>query len=216
MYSLKTLNIQGYLQTATPNTFFKQEEATDHAALVLPGRGYNCQGPVLHYPTLELLARGADVLCVDYTQRPDFFTLPSSELLQASISDAEAAYRVLMDQSSYQRLTIVGKSLGTMVMGYLLTTLSISLAVQAIWLTPLLRLQLLRAQIEQANRPSFIVIGTADPEYDAELLAEVQKTTQAGVLAIENANHSLEINTNALLSLQAMEQMMQALQEFLQ
>jgi pimeloyl-ACP methyl ester carboxylesterase len=215
MYSLQTLDIQGYRQETVPNTFFQQDKPTDHAAIILPGKGYGCLGPVLHYPSLALLERGADVLCVDYTQRPNFSTLSTSELRQCSTADAEAAFQALMSQRDYQRMTIVGKSLGTMVMGHLLTTLPISIPIQTVWLTPLLHFQELREQMKQVAGPSFIVIGTADPQYDPTLLEEVQKAANAAVLIIENANHSLEFATNVLESIEAMEDITEAFQTFL-
>jgi hypothetical protein len=58
MFSRKNLDIHGYQGESVPNTFLQQNEATEHAAIVFPGPGYTCQGPVLHYPTFELVAQG--------------------------------------------------------------------------------------------------------------------------------------------------------------
>jgi dienelactone hydrolase len=218
MYSLRTLDFQGYRQETVPNTFFQQDKATDHAALVLPGRGYSCQGPVLSYPRLELLARGADVLCVEYTQHQDFSTLANRESVQCSIADTEAAYRALISQRTYQRITLVGKSLGTMVMAHLLTTLSLPAPVVTSWLTPVLSFEGVRTQMKQAPGPAFVAIGTADPYYNPTQVAEVQEALRdrGEVLVIEQANHSLEIGTDALRSLQAMEQMIRVFQAVLE
>ncbi|HLI07444.1 MAG TPA: alpha/beta family hydrolase [Ktedonobacteraceae bacterium] len=217
MYSLRALEFKGYRQEAVPNTFFQQDDATDHAALVLPGRGYSSQGPVLSYPRLELLARGADVLCVDYTQRADFSTLPDQELLRCSIADAEAGYRALMKQRPYQRITLVGKSLGTMVMTHFLTTLSLPTPVLTAWLTPVLSVEKVRTQIKQAPGPVFVAIGTADPYYNAAQVAEIREALQdrGEVLVIEHANHSLDIGTSALQSLAAIEEMIRSFQTVL-
>jgi predicted esterase len=217
MYSLRKLDFEGYRQEAVPNTFFQQHEATDHAALVLPGQGYSSQGPVLSYPRLELLARGADVLCVDYTQRPDFSTFADQELLHCSIVDAEAAYRALMNQRAYRRITLVGKSLGTMVMAHLLITLSLPEPVLTAWLTPVLSFERVRTQMKQAPGPAFVAIGTADPYYNATQVAEIRQALQGrgDVLVIEHANHSLDIGTDALKSLDAIEEMIRAFQTVL-
>src|SRR5579875_3712458 len=158
MYSLRTLDFQGYRQEAVPNLFFQQDEPAEQAALVLPGRGYSCQGPVLSYPRLELLARGMDVLCVEYTQHTGFSSLADQELLRCSIADAEAAYRALMSQRAYQRIALVGKSLGTMVMARLLTTLSLSEPVLTAWLTPVLNFERVRTQMKEIPGPTFIAI----------------------------------------------------------
>ena len=52
------------------NTFFWQEDKTDHLALILPGLNYTCDMPLLYYSAQFLVAEGADVLQVkyDYTQ----------------------------------------------------------------------------------------------------------------------------------------------------
>lgn len=218
MYSLRTLDFQGYQQEAVPNLFFRQDEATEQAALVLPGRGYSCQGPVLSYPRLELLARGMDVLCVEYTQHPGFSSFADQELLQCCIADAEAAYRALMSQRAYQRITLVGKSLGTMVMTHLLATLSLPEPVLTVWLTPVLNFERVRSQMKQASGPAFVAIGTADPYYNPVQVAEIQTAigNRGKVLVIEQANHSLEIGTDALRSLQAMEEMVRAFHDLLE
>lgn len=217
MYSLRTLDFQGYRQEAVPNLFFQQDEPAEQAALVLPGRGYSCQGPVLSYPRLELLARGMDVLCVEYTQHTGFSSLADQELLRCSIADAEAAYRALMSQRAYQRIALVGKSLGTMVMARLLTTLSLSEPVLTAWLTPVLNFERVRTQMKEIPGPTFIAIGTADPYYNPAQVADIQAAIndRGKVLVIEQANHSLEIGTDALRSLQAMEEMIHAFQTVL-
>ena len=120
MYSQQRLEIYGYQQEAVPHTFFQQREQTDHAAMVFPGLQYTCQGPVLTYPSQELLMRGADVLWVEYDRRPQFATFSPEELQHCCVADAGAAYEGLLRHRTYRQITLVGKSLGTAVMGYLL------------------------------------------------------------------------------------------------
>lgn len=95
MYSLQKLEIYGYQQEAVPHTFVQQHEPADHAAIVFPGLQYTCQGPVLNYPSQELLIRRADVLWVEYDQRPQFATFSPEELQQCCVTDAGAAYEAL-------------------------------------------------------------------------------------------------------------------------
>ncbi len=139
MYSLHKLEIYGDQQEAVPHTLFQRHEPTDHAAIVFPGLQYACQGPVLNYLSQELLIRQADVLWVEYDQRPQFATFSPEELQQCCVTDAGAAYEALLRHRTYRQFTLIGKSLGTAVMGHLLTAHSMPLT-QAIWLTPLLRM----------------------------------------------------------------------------
>ena len=216
MYSIQTLAIVGYQNEAVPNTFLKQEGQADSAALVLPGVGYTTHMPVLYYPSKELLVRGADVLWVEYNRRSNFSDMPQSDVTRCAMIDAMAAYQALLQHRPYRQLTVVGKSLGTFAMGQLLATTQLSLPVRAVWLTPLLRIAGVRAWIEQAKLPSLFVIGTADPHYDAALLADLETKTGGESVVIEDADHSLEIAGDVTRSLQAMEQIMRGFQAFLQ
>ena len=208
MFSWKKLDIRGYQQELVPNTFMQQNETTEHAAIVFPGLGYTCQGPVLSYPTFELLARGADVLQVEYNTR-------RSESHKEEVEDAIAACQELLQQRTYKRLTVIGKSLGTMVMGNLLTTQTLPLAIQAIWLTPVLTVPTFQAQLRNLSHPSLFVIGTADPYYKPDLLKEIQAVTTREVLVIEEADHGLLIQDNVLASIHVMERVIRSMQTFL-
>ena len=215
MYTLQKLEIYGYQQEAVPHTFFQQNEPTDHVAMVFPGLEYTCQGPVLNYPSQELLMRQADVLWVEYDQRPGFAAFSPAELQQCCVADALAAYQALSRHRTYRQITLIGKSLCTAVMAYLLTAHPLTVPTQAIWLTPLLRMQELRTQMQRAGRRSFVVIGTADPQYDPSLLAEVKQAIEGGLLVIEQVGHDLQSETSVLQSLEIMEQLIRSLQTFL-
>jgi hypothetical protein len=69
--------------------------------------------------------------------------------------------------------------------------------------------------MQRADRRSFVVIGTADPQYDPTLLADVQKSSEGDVLVIEQVGHDLQIETSVLESLQVMQQLIRSLQAFL-
>ncbi|SRR5579883_921544 len=215
MYSLNHLDIRGYRQEPLPHTFFQQDEESQHAVMVFAGRGVNCQHPTLYYPTLELLQRGADVLLVDYCLRPGFSTFSDEEITGCVATDTIAAYQALFRHRSYQHVTLIGKSLGTAAMGYLLTTVSSMPQVQVIWLTPLLHRPELRAQIRQVHPLSLFIIGTEDFCYDASELAELEEVTKGATLVIKGAGHPLEVPDGTIASLHVMEQIMQAIQTFL-
>ncbi|MBN1220455.1 MAG: hypothetical protein JXM69_16125 [Anaerolineae bacterium] len=217
MVPTEKININGYRDEPVPHTFFRQKTNSKHLAIILPGRGYTAQMPLLFYPVNLLLARGADVLRVDYAydRRQDFQSLPVNEQMQWLFADVSAAYRAGVAQRNYQYLTLVGKSLGTLAMGHLLTTEGLPQHVKAIWLTPLVKLDFLRQQIKQFGGASLFVIGTVDPHYDLTYLAELQAATGGDVVAIENGDHGLNVSDDVLQSIRALEQMMQAMVSFL-
>jgi pimeloyl-ACP methyl ester carboxylesterase len=215
--SIYPLEIEGYQQEPVPNFFFQaNEEASEHLAFLLPGGGYPCAGPVLYYPLLELLDRGIDVLAVDYTRRPQISAYSLEQATACAFTDTVAAYETIKSKHAYKQLTLVGKSLGTLVMGKLLASHSLFAPSQAAWLTPVLSSAVLREQICRDPIPSLFVIGTADEFYDAEHLAEVQQATNGEVVVIPQADHSLDIGTDARRSLQAIERMREAMHAFLE
>jgi pimeloyl-ACP methyl ester carboxylesterase len=217
MYPTETIEIKGYNNEPVPHTFFKQEIVTDHLAIALPGQGYTSQMPLLFYPINLMLVKGADVLRVEYAydQQPDFQSLGADEQLRWLFADVTAAYQAGIAQRPYHQVTLIGKSLGTLAMGHLLTIQTLPAQVKAIWLTPLVRFDKLRQQIKQFGGRSLFVIGTADPHYEPTLLAEVQEATGGEVVAIEGADHGLNIENEVLQSIQALERVVRAIEIFL-
>lgn len=220
MYLPRMLHILGHQDEPLPHRFLQREEETNHAVLILPGGEVFAQSPALYYSELECMHRGADILWVGYNARPQFGSLSLEEKAVWALHDSIAAYQTLLHQRAYTRLTLIAKSLGTLALGHLLTELPPKVPAQAIWLTPLINRQALRAQMYQAAQPSLFVIGTQDPFYDAASVREVQKRSAeyGHMLLIEGADHGLEVGTDGtdmLGSLQVLEQVMRAIQAFL-
>jgi len=217
MYSSTTLDIRGHHGDAVPNTFFAQDSETHHLAVVFPGLGYTAHMPVLYYPRRLLLERGADVLLVeyDYRGRADFRMPRDPDRDRWFFDDVAAACGTGLGQRPYSGVSLVGKSLGTLAMAYLLTEGTRLPQAQCIWLTPLLREDRLRAQIRQAECRSLFVIGTADGHYDPAYLEEVRLATGGESVTIPDADHSLEIEGDTIGSIRAVEQTVRAMQQVL-
>jgi predicted alpha/beta-hydrolase family hydrolase len=217
MYGTTTLAITGYRNEPVPHTFLRQDEHARHVAILLPGIGYTCDMPLLYYPARLLLARGADVLRVeyDYQQRAAFKTATADEQGRWVVADVTAACQAILAQRDYEQITFVAKSLGTLALGPVLTADPRLARAHVAWLTPLLRIDHLRAHIARWGGHSLFVIGTADPYYDAAYLAEVQHATRGETVVVDGADHSLEIAGDVLRSLEAMTQVMRAMQPFL-
>ena len=214
MYSFHKLDIYGYHQEPVPHTFFQQSKGSSHVGIVFAGQNITCQHPTLYYPTRELLLREADTLLVDYSLRPAFSTFSGEEIKACIEADTIAAYQALFRGRTYQQVTLIGKSLGTLAMGHLLLTVPQMPQVRAIWLTPLLKRLEFRTPIQRVHPRSLFIIGTEDPHYDAAQLTELEKVTQGETLVIEGAGHLLEVPGGIIPSLQVMEQIMHTIQRF--
>ena len=215
MCTWNTLSITGFEHNPVPNTFIRQKETTAHAAIILPGLGYTAQMPLLFYISEMLLARGDDVLQVNYNYIEAFRGLDSATRERRLFADSETAYRALSAQRAYRRITIVGKSLGTQAMTHLLATQTLPARAEALWLTPVLTNTAVRRHIATFSGPSLVVIGTADAFYDPGLLAEIGETPSRRFAIIEGADHGMNAGDDVFQSLQALEQVLRAVADFL-
>jgi hypothetical protein len=213
--NFNSLDVVGYKNQGVPNTFITQSSPTRHLGIILPGYRYPADMAPLYYAGRILLEGGADLLRIEYAYyRTDFYKRPQSEQDEWISSDIFAACKSGLSQRSYEKITLVGKSLGTIAMGHLLAD-SLFQSATCIWETPLLTVEWLRARIEQTRPRSFFVIGTADKYYQPDLLKHLEHVTKGQSMVIEGANHALEIPGDIPKSLIVLEQIVQALHAFL-
>jgi pimeloyl-ACP methyl ester carboxylesterase len=170
MYTFETLPLCDHCDEPIPHRFLRRQAPSAHAALLLPDADVAFLHPALYVGVLACMRCEADILWVGYGARPRFRSRSLAEQAhqanQANQAkqDTVAAYRALLERRPYQRLTLIGKSLGTLAMGELLTTARLEMPAQAIWLPPLWRDQELREQLRQVRAPSLFVIGTRDAQ----------------------------------------------------
>ena len=152
-----TLSIHGFGGQPVANRFLRPEGAIDALAVLLPGFGYTLDMPLFFYAENLLLERGWDVLRVEYAYHrlPESEVSPRSKMVERLYADTTAAWRAGLGQRSYERVALIGKSLGTLAMGHLLTAEPVSIPVRSVWLTPLLSIPRLREQIKgRENEPA--------------------------------------------------------------
>lgn len=215
--SLVQLVITGHDDRPFPNSFIRQDDATDHLAILIPGYAYGQDLPALYYPARVLSDMGADVLRLErlYSDVPDFKDLPESERARIIVADALSACETGLRQREYRRVTLVGKSIGTLSMARLLKLIPQLETADCIWLTPLLRNERMRQSILDKRPRSLFVIGTADDFYDADLLRELEEGTGGTSVVIEGANHGLEIPDSVIGSIDGMRRIVEAIEAFL-
>ena len=213
--SLRSLDVVGHKNQPVPNTFIAQPNPTRHLGIVLPGFRYSPEMAPLQYAGRILLAQGADLLRIEYTYyRTDFPKQPQSEQDKWISSDVSAAYEAALSQGSYEKITLIGKSMGTIAMAQLLADPRFQSAT-CVWLTPLLTVERLCLSIEQVRPRSLFVIGTADRFYKPEILKRLEHSTGGQSVVLEAVDHALEIPGDIPRSLVVLNQIVQALQEFL-
>ena len=211
------LPMTGYRDHPVPNRLRQATGAADRLALLLPGFGYTLDMPLFYYAENLLQERGWDVLRVeyDYNTRPEFQTLPKPDRDRWILADTTAAWRAGLSQRTYERVALIGKSLGTLAMGHLLTMADPPPNVGAVWLTPMLSVERLRQQISRYGGPSLFVIGTADPHFEPVVLEKMQVATTGEAVIVKNADHGMDIPGNPVASVRAVERVVEALGRFL-
>jgi len=218
MYQITTLSYNNDLSSNVPNTFFRQELESDHLALILPGLNYSCDMPLLYYATQIMLEAGADVVQVkyDYTQsRSDGSASTLNERFRDLQTDVAQIARVALMQRDYKRLTVIGKSLGTLAIPRLLQTDLPLRPHTCVYLTPILNeLVPIRDLIQTCPRNLF-VIGTSDRYFDPELISQLINPQADNFMIIDGVNHSLEFPGDSSRSLQVLENVVHRMQKYL-
>lgn len=149
-------------------------------AVLLPGRNYSPNHPVLYYAREVLLVQGWSVEEVWWN--PEDLISEEAVIRRA---------KVVLDKVADSNPLVVGKSLGS---------LALPLVAQrgwpAIWLTPLLNRPELVAALKDMTGKTLLIGGTADASWNST----VAKASGQQVLEMPEADHGLEIPGNPLAS----------------
>lgn len=174
---------------------FRVEEADpERVAIVLPGRGYTAQAPLLSYPAHALSDLGWTTRALIWDGEP---------------TDARQVYSEVLQQAAQERPRsqhlVIGKSLGTLAL-----PMAAALRMPGAWLTPLLSGEqfggrsgeLLAAvgSLVADRTPVLLAGGTADPSWDSE----AARRSGGQVVEVADANHSLEVRGDWRRSLDAL------------
>jgi hypothetical protein len=123
----------------------------DKAALLVPGRGYTVQGPLLSYIDIALERRGVRVERLSWSPPDDTTPLWVATQVGQALVSLRLPHRTL----------VVGKSLGTLAAPL---TGAVGRPLPGIWLTPLLRERFVFNALRLVSKePALAVGGTADP-----------------------------------------------------
>ena len=169
--------------------------------ILLPGRGYTCDHPVLHYLRKAAADLGWDVLSVWYSFQ--VASIPDDQItLEGLAVEVDAVIREVLKRR-YARVCIAGKSLGT-----LLAVQHAARCERLILLTPVGT-----AAFEVAWLPTLAVIGTNDPLYQPDAISATEPNVEWRVL--DGLDHGLEAGGDWSRSLDSLREITQACVEFL-
>jgi len=213
-----TIDVVGYRGRTIRNTLLRRDHPAARLAIVFPGLGYTCDMPLLYHATAILTGVGADVLQVhhDYQSGTVFSELSPADQLECVAADALASYRALPARGACSRLTLIGKSLGTIALATLATSGELRGHVEAAWLTPTLKRPELTSRLRVWDGRSLVIAGDADPHFDRSTLAELERHGDVTSVIVPGADHSLEVPDGAIENLGILTRAMDALHRFAQ
>jgi hypothetical protein len=215
-FNISSLEVSKHLDRSVRNTFIQQGEPSDKIALLYPGLRYSCDKPLLHFTTEILLNRGYDVLQLwaDY-DNPEFQGSSQAEQTVQLIEDGKALLQAGIQSSSYTDLTLVGKSLGTLTMAFILSEEINFPEMKTVWLTPLFYLPPVSKIVLEGTGPAFVTGSTTDPTFDSTTISQLSTKSNIIMQVIEDADHSLEMPGDPIRSTQVLSSLITNLFEFL-
>lgn len=218
MLNISDLDFPGYKSQSTLGKFFQHEEPASRLAVIFPGYGYTCERAMLHYPMQLLLAEGIDALQVNYSfdNKPGFWQSGDQTRALWFGTDALAAMRTVMAKGTYEEITMVGKSLGSLAVAHVSTFLHHYTAMRGVVFTPLLKNPGLVQQLIAFQGSLLLVVGTADTMHDPAALKEIQAARDVTVIEVEGADHSLEVKSDVMRSLDLLKMVMEGVKQFLE
>lgn len=217
-FDLEILDIKGHNGRDIRNSLLKQKKGPGPLSVILPGLRYNVDMPILYHATGILLEAGHSVLSVDtrYSRIPEFMTASNQERADWMFKDAEAIYNATQGLDGYSLSVLVGKSLGTILMSYLVQHYQDIQECRALWLTPLLQQNWVMDQMVAHKGKSLVVIGTADSNYDDGKVARLVEEGKCEVMGVPHGNHSLDIPGGVLASMAQLTSIMKSFKDFIQ
>jgi surfactin synthase thioesterase subunit len=205
---IQTITVDSGFGVTTRNLFFHHEEPrSTRLVVLLPGRGYTTEHPVLYYLRKMAFARGYDVLSVEYGFQANNAELTPENIpyLQQDVAGAVAP----VFERGYEHICVAGKSLGTPLAAELARRI-VTDEVSLIQLTPIGGAMHGLGEIR-----TLAVIGTSDSLYSPEIVEAFRESRTVHWRVFEGLNHALEYDNDWGRSLDALREVMAACAEFL-
>lgn len=196
-------------------TFINNEGAA--VCFMFSGAGYTYDKPLLYYSTMAMLENGYDVVHVHYSyEYGPLFKRSLSEINDTLCGDIHPVINEVLGEKQYDSIIFLGKSLGTIPIIHEFMRNNRYENAKMVLLTPLLKYIDISETLLNCRHQSFIAIGENDHHFIESKVAEIGTNPLVKVMAIPNADHSLEIVPyNTKQSLSVMEHVMETLADFI-
>ena len=213
----RTLSLTDYTGQELANPFWTVDRPVGWLAVLLPGLDYSSDMPLLFFTRRMLLWRGVDVLNLNLGTRSAAFQGASeTEQLAWLKADVLAGIETGLAQGEYRGLILAGKSIGSLAIAGAVEQAQNLLPTALVWLTPLLKWDVVLKAALSARGPQVYLCGDADSTFVPERLQQILSAKpQASAYVVKDANHSLEVPGNDQATFQGFGEAMQFLGKFL-
>lgn len=206
--------ISGYKELTIPYNYFTQEKSNG-LMIVLPGAGYTVQAPLLHYAKHFSQHLKYDLLQVTYNYNDEAYDDFSNEELGKAIKyDVRAVIDAVLEKKRYPNYSFIAKSLGTIGLSSELNRDEFGNA-KAVWLTPLIHREIVLDAMITSKQKGLSIIGDADRIYSEERLGFIKQNPNIVSKVIPNVGHALDIEEDALKSIDLLKEIMADIEGFL-
>ncbi|GAB1693088.1 alpha/beta hydrolase [Krasilnikovia sp. M28-CT-15] len=151
------------------------------AGIVVPGREYTAQGPLLHLADRALRDRRAHLETISWTVPSGLADVGPEPFVRAHV---DAALHRAHQAAPQARPVVIAKSLGSWA-----AALVAERGLPAVWLTPVLTADDVVAAIGRSPAPALLICGTADFVW----VPKAAQATGKPVLTVAEADHDLRV-----------------------
>ncbi|MGY3718483.1 alpha/beta hydrolase [Sutcliffiella cohnii] len=193
-----------------PFRLIEQKEEVNNLVIVLPGAAYTTQAPLLHFTTGVFYNKAFDVLHINYTFSREEMSALSDEDFAKSV---QRAIDKAIEGRNYNNFYVVGKSIGTIALSYLLKNTRLKDA-KVVWLTPLLqRDDVFDAMVNSENK-GLCIIGDSDSCFVVDRFEKLKNNDNLLLKVVKSGNHGLELDGDPIKSIELLKDVITAINEF--
>lgn len=214
---IRELEIPSARPRKLSNLFFTTSKPRGWLGVILPGLNYSQDMPLLYYTRMLLLHHQADVLNL----------MPATSSSEYKAADHEGRYAWLradiaagldagLSQGNYRGIILTGKSIGSIGLAVGLPLARSCLPTRAVWITPLLREAVVLQAALADESPALFLCGSGDSTFDPAALNRIQeKRPQARAWIGKGGDHSLEVGSDPVHSIDLLQEYLAAMDAFL-
>lgn len=209
------LNLKDSMGKALRHKYLCQDEPPAGLFFQLPGDNYAVDGPLLYFPSRMLFTAGWDTMALTYGYQ-SAGELFSPAHIPGIVDECAIALERVLDQRSYPRIVIAGKSLGAAVAVVLSTTNDSLRIVRTVCLTPPLGTPVFDPVFLDMQQQAYLALGTADRFYEEAVFNELQSRRAFAHTLVPHADHSMYVEGDLSATLEAHERVTQDVIAFAQ